>query len=118
MLNINISGASIASNIDNLLNKMKDNDVNLFVKLNEDCSILSLQSLEIGVPCVVGSNSIINGTELEKYITVANADNINDIYEKIKYVLENKGVIMKVYQEWKDKYIKEVEKCKNDFIII
>ena len=67
MLNLNISGASIASNIDNLLNKMKDNDINLFVKLNEDCSILPLQSLEIGVPCVVGANSLLLRNRIRKF---------------------------------------------------
>lgn len=117
-LNINLSGSATTLKLNELYKKMKDNDVNLFVKLNEDTSILPIESLEMGVPCVVGSNSFINGTELEQYIKVTNPENINEISEKIRYVLTNQIEIMDAYTKWKEEYLKDVENCKIEFVKI
>ena len=46
---------------------------------------------------------------------VKNIDDINEIYEKINYAINNKNHIIKLYKEWKKKYLVEYKNCKNNF---
>lgn len=108
----NIAYSGEYSNIsrDEMFKRLAKNDVNLYVTFTECAPLLPLESLELGVPCITGDNHhYFEGTELEKYLVVNKEDNIIEIYNKIKLVLENKEKIMKAYKEWKVKYDRNVE---------
>lgn len=104
---------------DILLDKMSQNDVNVYVTFTECSPMIPLESLELGVPCVTGDNHhYFENTELEKYLVVSKEDNIIAIYEKIKTCLENRDKILDLYKDWKVSYVKEAEKSVIDFLNI
>lgn len=101
-----------------LFKRMKGNDVNLYVTFTECAPMIPLESMELGVPCVIGDNThYFTNTTLEKYLVVKSEDNIDEIYEKINLVANNKEEIMKLYKEWKEKYDIESKKSVEDFLI-
>ena len=101
-------------------------DINLFMKNSQAISCVefsSLYSFEIldafnnGVPCILGNNvSIFKKTELEDLIVVKSDDDINEIAEKLKYVIKNKNQIIKTYKKIKKEYDLESAKSINKLI--
>lgn len=90
---------------DNLLARMKQNDVNLYVTFTECSPVTPLESLELGVPCITGNNHhYFRGTKLEEYLVVQAEDDINEINKKIKTALEKREEIIKLYNNWKKEY--------------
>lgn len=88
-----------------LLNRMALNDVNLYVTFTECSPVVPLESLELGVPCITGNNhSYFKASKLQDHLIVKSEDDINEIYEKIKYCLDNKEEIIMLYKEWKKDY--------------
>lgn len=100
-----------------LLKRMSKNDINLYVTYSECAPMLPLESLELGVPCITGNNHHYwDNSELKKYLIVEKADNTIDIYNKIKYCLDNKDKILKLYKEWKKEYDIEAKKNVQGFL--
>ena len=100
-----------------LLNRMALNDVNLYVTFTECSPVIPLESLELGIPCITGNNhSYFKNSKLEEYLVVKSEDNIDEIYSKIKYAINNKEEIITLYKEWKKEYDVYVEELLNDFI--
>lgn len=88
-----------------LLNRMALNDVNLYVTFTECSPVIPLESLELGVPCITGNNhSYFKNSKLQEFLVVKSEDNIDEIYDKIMYALNNKEEIIKIYKEWKKEY--------------
>ncbi len=112
---------SVEHNIprEELLGKMSQNDINVYVTFTECSPMIPLESLELGVPCITGDNHhYFENTELEKYLVVTKEDNIMAIYEKIKYALENKDKIIELYKKWKEPYKKNAKKSVEEFLKI
>lgn len=100
-----------------LFERIARNDVNLYVTFTECAPMVPLESLELGVPCIVGNNNhYFTNTELEKYLVVKSEDNIDEIYEKINLVINNKTNIIKLYKNWKKEYDKESKKSVQKFL--
>ena len=116
IFNIEISGSATYVPNEELYKRMVNNDINLFVKLYDDNSILPAESLELGVVCLTGECEIFNGTELEEYIKVINPNNPQAIYDKINYAIENKEKILRIYKKWKEEYEVEYTKCIDNFL--
>ena len=117
IFNINISGDEESVDRETLFKQMAGNDVNLYVTFTECAPLIPLESLELGVPCITGDNHhYFEGTELEEFLVVNKEDNIMAIYEKIKYVLENKEKIIELYNELKTNYIVDSKKSIEDFL--
>ena len=95
-----------------LIKRLADNDLNLYVTFSECAPMLPLESFEVGVPCLTGNNHhYFKNTELEKYLVVNNEASAIDIAEKAKYCIENKKEIMDLCK----KLVKENNKnSKND----
>ena len=88
-----------------LLNRLALNDVNLYVTFTECSPVLPLESLELGVPCITGNNhSYFKDSKLYEYLVVKSEDDINEIYKKIVYCINNKEEIITLYKEWKKEY--------------
>jgi mannosyltransferase OCH1-like enzyme len=103
--NLSLTGSHTNLSREELFKRMAQNDINLYVTFTECAPLLPLESLELGVPCITGDNHhYFEGHELEKYLVVNKEDNIMEIYEKIKYALENKDKILELYEAWKKEY--------------
>lgn len=115
--NINLTGESRNLSKEELYEKMANNDVNLCLTTLDDDDNLPIESLELGTVCVTGkSYSYFKGTELEKYIAVNTNDDIIEIENKIRDVLENKEKILQLYNQWKNSYVEEANQKKNEFL--
>ena len=85
-----------------LLKRMSNNNMNLYVTFSECAPMLPIESFEVDVPCILGNNNhYFKNTELKKYIVVKNEENPKEISEKIINCLENKDEVMSLYKIWK-----------------
>lgn len=99
-----------------LLNRMSNNDINLYVTFTECSPLIPLESLELGVPCITGNNHhYFKGTKLSDYLVVKSEDNIDEIKEKIDNAILNKAEIIKLYKEWKNGYSVQVKRLIQEF---
>lgn len=115
--NLTLSGLTNWNTKYEIVERMKENDINLSITHSNIVPNIILESFENEVPCLVGKNSnLFINTELEQYIVVNNPNDIMEIYEKIKKTLENKKLVMKLYSNWKEQYITESNKRIEEFI--
>lgn len=85
-----------------LLKRMANNTINLYVTFSECAPMLPVESFEVGVPCISGNNHhYFKGQELENYIIVKNEENPIEIKKQIENCLNNKNEVMKLYKTWK-----------------
>lgn len=117
MINANMVGEKKPISREELLKRISQNDINIYVTFVECAPMLPLESFEMGVPCITSDNHHYwKGTELEKYLIVNAPDNIIEIKNRIEFVLKNKEKIMNLYRGWKEEYDKIVENNVKSFI--
>ena len=116
-LNEEIEGESKGVKREVLLRKMSENDINLYVTFSECAPMLPIESMEVGTLCISGNNHhYFKGTKLEEYLIVDREDDVIEIAEKIRYALDNKDEIFKLYNEWKKDYDIQSKKSVDDFL--
>lgn len=104
---------------DELVNRMNKNTVNLYVTFTECAPMIPLESMQVGVPCIVGDNNhYFTNTKLEKYLVVKAEDSIDEIAEKMKLCIENRDEIIKLYREWKKDYDLKSKESVDRFLSI
>lgn len=109
--------APMSLNREELLSRMANNSVNLYVTFTECSPMIPLESFEVGVPCVIGNNTdFFKGNKLEDFVVVKEEDSIDEIYDKINICIDKKDEIMNLYREWKKDYSAEVIKLKEEFL--
>ena len=87
---IEIKGVEKSIPREELMKRMAQNDVNLYVTFSECAPMLPLESMELGVPCITGNNHhYFKNSELEKYIVINNETDIEEIKNVIKMLKEN-----------------------------
>ncbi|MEG1705452.1 MAG: hypothetical protein RR290_02625 [Clostridia bacterium] len=85
-----------------LMERIKDNDVNVYITFTECSPMFPIESFESGVPCLVGNNNdYFQNTELGNYIIVNREDDAEFIKDKIIECIENREKIMQLYKTWK-----------------
>lgn len=100
-----------------LLKRMASNDINLYVTFSECAPMLPIESMEVGTICLTGNNHhYFKDTKLEKYLVVSREDDVVEIADKIKYALENKEEIFKLYKTWKENYDIISKKSVQEFL--
>lgn len=105
ILHLEVIGEGKPMPREELLKKMSQNLLNLYVTFTECAPLIPLESLELGVPCLTGNNHHYwEGTELADYLIVDEADNVNRIYDKMERCIAEKDKILKLYREWKEAY--------------
>ena len=110
LLNIKVTGENKNLSREELMKRMSNNDVNLYVSFSECAPMIPLESLEMGIPCVIGNNChYFKETELEDFLVVNNETNILQIKEKIEKVLDNYDYIMDLYKKFKEQNTKQKE---------
>lgn len=115
--NVNVGGKSGKVSRKEMQQKMAQNDINLFISEFDETSIMPLESLELGTICLVDNNSeYFRDSELEKYLVLEKQNDIIEIYNKIKYALQNKEKILELYKNWKVKYNAKAEENVKKFL--
>ena len=116
-LGIKIEGLDKAIPRNELLERMSNNSINLYVTFSECAPMLPIESFEVGVPCLTGNNHhYFKDTKLEKYLVVNNEESSEEIAEKIKYCLENENEVQKLYKEFKTENDKLSKQSVKDFL--
>lgn len=117
LLDIEITGESKSLSREDLLKRMFKNDINLYVTFSECAPMLPLESLELGVPCILGNNNhYFKESELEKLLVVNIEDDIEEIKQKIQIAISEKQKINKLYKDFKTKNLKQKEENIYDFL--
>lgn len=117
ILNLKITSLDCYISNEELLERIVNNDVNLYPTYTENSPMFPLESLEMGVPCLVGNNNdYFSGTELEKYLVLKREDDPEYIKCKIQECLDNKEKIMKMYTKWKKDFDIRCRELVNNFI--
>lgn len=100
-----------------LLARMANNDINMYVSFAEASPLLPLESMELGIPCVTANNHHYwQDTKLEDYLVVNRPDDIMAIYQQIVMAIENKEQIADEYKKWKSGYNKISSVSVNKFL--
>ena len=116
-LGLKVTGIDKPLPRDELLKRMSENSLNLYVTFSECAPMLPLESFEAGVICLTGNNHhYFMNSELEKYLVVNNEESPVEIAEKIKLCLDNKDEVLKLYKSWKKDNDKLSAKSVKEFL--
>lgn len=100
-----------------LMRRIKRNDINIYVTFTECSPMFPMESFEQGVPCLIGNNNdYFLGSKLRDYVCVNREDDPREIRDKITKVIENKEEVLKLYREWKNNFNNEVKKQVKEFL--
>lgn len=100
-----------------LLERIQQNEVNLYPTFTENAPMFPLESFELGIPCLLGNNNdYFVGTKLGEYVILTKEDDPKYIKDRIINCMENKEEIMKLYREWKKDFDKKCEKWVEEFV--
>ncbi len=101
------------NNIDELI---RNNKINLYINFSATCYTFILESMDMGIPCIVGNTDFFDSNELlKKYLVVKSDDDINEMKEKIELVEKNSKIILKEYEIFRKKHKKESKKSIEEF---
>lgn len=117
LLGIQIEGINHSIPREELLKRLANCDISLYVTYSECAPMSSLESFAEKTPCIVGNNChyFIN-EELEKYIVVSQENNPEEIAKKIEFVLDNKKMILDLYEKWEKKNKSISKKLLSEFL--
>lgn len=114
---LEIVGSSTHLKREELLVRMAQRDIVLYVTFSECAPMLPIEALEAGTICVMGHNHhYFQGTKLHDYLVVEREDDLTAIEDKIKIALEHKDEIMTLYKEWKKQNDAESTQSVIDFL--
>ncbi len=94
---------------------MRDNIANLYINFTDNNILLFLESMDLGVPCIVGNNEFLD-ENLRSYLMVQSDDDINEIAKKIDLVQEHYDDIMQKYDCFRNEYSLRTKNLVEDFL--
>lgn len=115
---LNLETTSIDDYIptEELLERIQQNEVNLYPTFTENAPMFPLESFEMGVPCLLGNNNdYFVGTKLGEYVILTKEDDPEYLKDRIVNCIEHKDEIMKLYKEWKKDFDKKCENLIDEF---
>lgn len=116
IINLKLDGVEKPLSREKLLERMSQNDINLYVTYSECAPMLPLESFEMGVPCITGNNHhYFENTELEKYLVVNNEENPIEIKNKIEMCLKRQEKVFGEYNKFRENNLKEARENIKDF---
>ena len=117
ILGVKIEGLDKPISREQLIKRMANNDLNLYITFSECSPMLPLESFEVGVPCLTGNNHhYFKNTELEKYLVVNNEESAIDVAKKAEYCLENRDKVLKLCKDWMKKNNQDSDFDVNKFL--
>lgn len=101
-----------------ILEKLAQMDLNLYVTLSECAPMLPLESLSVGVPCLFGPNShyFEDHPYLHSRLVVAYPDDALSIAGYIERALSDREKIVNAYIEYAPEYNLRSQKLLSDFL--
>lgn len=103
--------------VNSLEDVIKDNKVNLYCNFTSNNFELVLKSIDKGIPCVLGNTDIFDKySKLKKYLVLNSDDDINEIADKINLSIENKDIILKEYDKFRNTYSEKSQKQIKEFL--
>lgn len=100
-----------------LLVRMAQRDVVLYVTFSECAPMLPIEALECGTICIMGHNHhYFQGTRLHDLLVCEREDDLNEICKKVEYALEHKDEIFELYREWKKENDAATDNSVEDFL--
>lgn len=100
-----------------LLERIQQNDVNLYPTFTENAPMFPLESFEVGVPCLLGNNNdYFIGTKLGEYVILTKEDDPEYLKERIINCIEHKEEIMQLYKEWKKEFDAKCDAWVEEFV--
>ena len=116
-IGLKLEGVEKPISREELLKRMSNNTLNLYVTFSECAPMLPIESFEVGVPCVFGNNHhYFKNNELEKYLLVKNEENPVMIANQIKNCLKNQEKVNQLYKQWKKENVSNSEKLAKEFL--
>lgn len=116
-LGLKVTGIDKPIPRDELLKRMANNTMNLYVTFSECAPMLPIESFEVGTICLTGNNHhYFKNTELENYLVVDNEESPVEIAKKINLCIKNKDKVMKLYKTWKEENDKNSMSSALEFI--
>lgn len=107
-------------NYENVKNKdmlLRDNVVNLYINFALNNNILFLNSMDNGIPCILGNSNILDDYDFLKSMLIMNSDDsIDEIADRIKKVISNSKKICSSYKNFRDDYSKKSKKSIEEFL--
>lgn len=114
---IEITGVENAISREDLMKRMSQNDVNLYVTASECAPMLPLESMELGIPCITGNNHhYFKNSELENYIVINNETDIEEIKSKILQSVDNRKKIIELYDIFSKVNLQNNKKQVEEFL--
>ncbi len=102
---------------EDLLLRMAQRDIVLYVTFSECAPMLPIESLEAGTICIMRHNHhYFKNSKLHDYLVVEREDDVIAICEKIENALKNKDEIFKLYKEWKKQNDEESKISVEEFL--
>ena len=116
-IGLKIDGIEKSISRDELLKRMSNNNINLYVTYSECAPMLPLESFEMNVPCITGNNHhYFTNTELEKYLVVNDEESPIEIKNKIEKCIDNEDTIKILYKKFKNDNLKKAKENVDEFI--
>ena len=110
VLGVKIEGLEKPLERKELLKRMSNNNINLYVTYSECAPMLPLESMEMNVVCITGNNHhYFKNTQLEKYLVVNNEEDPIEIKEKILLGIKDEKKIIKLYKKYSESNIKDAK---------
>lgn len=117
ILGVKIEGLETPLKRDELLKRMSNNNINLYVTYSECAPMLPLESMEMNVVCITGNNHhYFKDSELEKYLIVNNEEDPIEIKEKILNGIKNEKKIISLYKKYSEFNLKDSREKINKFL--
>ena len=95
---------------------IEDNYANIYVNFTDNNDLVFIESMDIGIPCILGNNGIINKGYLKEMLVVQSDDSIDEISNKLSNAIKNKDKILNEYKEFRTKYSKNSKKKIYEFL--
>lgn len=117
LLGLEIEGIDHNIPREELLKRLANCDLSLYVTYSECAPMSPLESFAQDTICIVGNNChYFKGEELEKYIVVNQENNPEEISKKIEFALNNKEKVLNLYKSWEDKNRKMSEELLQAYL--
>ena len=106
IIDLPIVGSYYTIDRNEIIEKMKEKDIVLYTTFSECSPLIPLESLENNTICLSSPNHhyFKSSPKLREYLTVRENDNVIEIANSIKRILENQEEILSLYRDWKDDY--------------
>lgn len=116
-IGLNITGVNNNLSREDLLKRMSNNDLNLYVTYSECAPMLPLESFEMGVPCITGNNHhYFADGPLDNYLLVKNEEDPVQIKNKILECIDNKKEVLKLYNDFRKNNLEESKQEVEKFL--